>query len=222
MSQVTLGFSRVTRARTCQNPYPRPQVQVLVGMGRGFMKTHGYPNLQGVMPPEMTKEPRKSSASVNRHCRAALRGSEGWGNGNRGAEHAPRLGWTFHVVGGSFVGGRSWAVVHVLCDGRSLLVRGYEWVDTHINIVHKRRANSANKLHSTADNSNTATVEIVECNGPRSRTVCSNTSVRGDAPRRSGVLTASSYCRSWVVVPVSCHGGHGYSLWAIGVDVPRR
>ena len=38
----------------------------------------------------MTNEPRKSSASVNQHCRAALRGSESQGNGNQGAEHAPQ------------------------------------------------------------------------------------------------------------------------------------
>jgi hypothetical protein len=38
----------------------------------------------------MTYEPCKGSASVNGQCRAALRGSESWGDGNRGAEHAPQ------------------------------------------------------------------------------------------------------------------------------------
>jgi len=76
MSQATLGFSRVTRTRTHQNPYLRPEARVFVGTGHGFTKTHGYPNPHGVMPSEMTNEPRKGSASVNGHCRAALRGLE--------------------------------------------------------------------------------------------------------------------------------------------------
>jgi len=64
MSRATLGFSRVTRARTRQNPHPRLRARVFVGRG---------------LPPEMTNKPRKGSASVNRHCRATLRGSESHG-----------------------------------------------------------------------------------------------------------------------------------------------
>jgi len=64
-ARATLGFSRVTCAHTCQNPYLHPQAQVFAGTGRGFTKTHGYPNLHGVMPPELTNEPHKGSASVN-------------------------------------------------------------------------------------------------------------------------------------------------------------
>jgi len=79
MSRATLGFSRVTRARTRQNLYPRPRARVFAGMGSGFMKTRGYPNPHRGMPPEMTNKPRKGSASVNRHCRATLRGSESQG-----------------------------------------------------------------------------------------------------------------------------------------------
>jgi len=79
MSRATLGFSRVTRARTRQNPYPRPRARVFAGTGSGFMKIRGYPNLHRGMPPEMTSKPRKGSASVNRHCRATLRGSESQG-----------------------------------------------------------------------------------------------------------------------------------------------
>jgi len=90
MSRATLGFSRVTHARTRQNPYPRPRAQVFAGTGSGFTKTWGYPNPRRGMPPEMTNKPRKGSASVNRHCHATLRGSESHGNGNRGAEHAPQ------------------------------------------------------------------------------------------------------------------------------------
>jgi len=50
------------------------------------------------MPPEMTNEPRKGSASVNRHCCAALRGLESWGNGNRGAEHAPQCSTMWQLM----------------------------------------------------------------------------------------------------------------------------
>jgi hypothetical protein len=87
------GYPGVFQSNPCpypSKPVPASMARVFVGTGRGFMKTHGFPNPCGFMPPEMTKEPRKSSASVNRHCRAALRGSEGWGNGNWGAEHAPQ------------------------------------------------------------------------------------------------------------------------------------
>jgi len=118
MSWATMGFSRVTCAHTSQNPYLCPQAQVFAGMGQGFTKTHGYPNPHEFMAPDMTSEPRKSSASVNWHCCAALQGSEGQGNGNWGAEHAPQcgwLGWMFHVIGRSFVGGHAsfvwWAVI---------------------------------------------------------------------------------------------------------------
>ena len=38
---ATLGFSRVTRTHTHQNPHPRPWARVFVGTGSGFMKTRG-------------------------------------------------------------------------------------------------------------------------------------------------------------------------------------
>ena len=72
MSRATLGFSRVTRTHTRQNPYPRPWARVFMGTGQGFTKTHGYPNPREVVPSEMTNEPRKGSASVNGHCHANL------------------------------------------------------------------------------------------------------------------------------------------------------
>ena len=74
MSRATLGFSRVTRTHTRQNPYLRPWARVFMGTGQGFTKTHGYPNLREVVPSEMTNEPRKGSASVNGHCHANLAG----------------------------------------------------------------------------------------------------------------------------------------------------
>ena len=98
MSRATLGFSRVTRARTRQNPYPRPRARVFVHTGRGFTKTRGYPNPCTGLPPEMTNEPRKGSAGVNRHCRAALRGSVSQRNGNRGAEHAPQCSTLWRLM----------------------------------------------------------------------------------------------------------------------------
>ena len=79
MSQATLGFSRVTCAHTCQNPHPHLWVQVFMGMGSGFMKTCGYPNLCRGLPPEMMNKPHKGSASVNQHCYATLWGSESHG-----------------------------------------------------------------------------------------------------------------------------------------------
>ena len=72
MSRATLGFSRVTRTHTRQNPYPRPWARVFMGTGQGFTKTHRYPNPREVVPSEMTNEPRKGSASVNGHCCANL------------------------------------------------------------------------------------------------------------------------------------------------------
>ena len=67
MSRATLGFSRVTRTCTHHN---RTHVH---GHGLGVYKNPGVPNLHEGMLPEMTNEPRKGSASVNRHCRASLR-----------------------------------------------------------------------------------------------------------------------------------------------------
>jgi len=87
MSRATLGFSRVTRARTRQNPYPRLRARVFMGRGSGFMKTRGYPNPRRGLPPEMTNKPRKGSASVNRHCRATLQGSESHGLTTRQGGH---------------------------------------------------------------------------------------------------------------------------------------
>jgi len=98
MSRATLGFSRVTRTRTHQNPYPHPRAWVFGCTGQGFTKTHGYPNLHTGMPPEMTSKPRKGSASVNQHCRAALRGLVSRENGNRGAEHAPRCSMLWQLM----------------------------------------------------------------------------------------------------------------------------
>jgi hypothetical protein len=66
----------------------------------------------------MTKEPRKSSASVNRHCRAALRGSEGRGNGNQGAERAPQCGCPVSCHGAVVV--RGWLEWVLLVAGRQL------------------------------------------------------------------------------------------------------
>ena len=42
------------------------------------------------------------------------------------------------------------------------------------------------------------------------------------APYHSGVLRACSCCYSWVVIPISCHGGWssfvgGWSKWAVVV-----
>jgi hypothetical protein len=99
-------------------PVPASMAWVFVGTGRGFMKTHGFPNPCGFMPPEMTKEPRKSSASVNRHCRAALRGSEGRGNGNWGAEHAPQCDCPVSCHGAVVI--RGWLEWALLIAGRQL------------------------------------------------------------------------------------------------------
>ena len=85
-----LGFCRVTCAHTHQNLHLHLWAQVFVGMGSGFMKTCGYPNLHRGMPSEMTNKPHKGSASVHQHCCATLQGSESHGNGNQGAEHAPQ------------------------------------------------------------------------------------------------------------------------------------
>jgi len=137
MSRATLGFSRVTHARTRQNPYPRPQARVFAGTGSGFTKTRRHPNPRGLMPPDTTNEPRKCSASVNRHCRAALRGSDSRGNvffvvqGHAVVVICERSslfrvmegGRLWISTGGSC--GFSWAVVPVSCrGGRSSFVVG--------------------------------------------------------------------------------------------------
>jgi len=89
-SNPSRAKDRTGLSNTSQNPYPHPWARVFAGTGSGFTKTQGYPNPHRGMLPEMTNKPRKGSASVNRHCRATLRGSESHGNGNRGAEHAPQ------------------------------------------------------------------------------------------------------------------------------------
>ena len=118
MPWATLGFSRVTCAHTCQNPYPHPQVCVFAGMGRGFTKTHRYPNLCSIMPPELTNEPHKGSASVNRHCCAACEDQKV----ARVQSMHPSVGdWGGRSM---LLVGCSWWVVHILCNGQSLFVNG--------------------------------------------------------------------------------------------------
>jgi hypothetical protein len=115
------GYPGVFQSNPCpypSKPVPASMARVFVGTGRGFMKTHGFPNPCGFMPPEMTKEPRKSSASVNRHCRAALRGSEGRGNGNWGVEHAPQCECPVSCRGAVVV--RGWLEWALLVAGRQL------------------------------------------------------------------------------------------------------
>jgi hypothetical protein len=63
-----MGYPGVFQSNPClypSKPVPASTVRVFVGTGRGFAKTHGYPNPPGVMPPEVNHEPRKGSASVN-------------------------------------------------------------------------------------------------------------------------------------------------------------
>ena len=50
MAWVTLGFSRATRTRTPENPYPCPGVRVLTGTGTGSTKTQGYATRAWVCP----------------------------------------------------------------------------------------------------------------------------------------------------------------------------
>jgi hypothetical protein len=62
------GYPGVFQSNLClypSKPTPASMARVFVGTGRGFMKTHRYLNPRQVMPPKMTSEPRKSSASVN-------------------------------------------------------------------------------------------------------------------------------------------------------------
>jgi len=47
MPRATLGFSRATRARTRQDPYPYTRVRVLISTGQGLGITHGYQNPRG-------------------------------------------------------------------------------------------------------------------------------------------------------------------------------
>jgi len=66
-------------------------------------------------------------------------------------------------------------------------------VDTRINVAHKRRANSANKLRSAADNSNAATVGLLDdrvafghCKGCTRKCECDR-KLRGTRDRPMGV-----------------------------------
>jgi hypothetical protein len=106
-----MGYPGVFQSNPCpypSKPVPASMARVFVGTGRGFMKTHGFPNPCGFMPPEMTKEPRKSSASVNRHCRAPCEDRKVGGMVTGVQSMHPSVNAPFCVVGRlSFVGGWS-------------------------------------------------------------------------------------------------------------------
>ena len=88
-----------------------------MGMGQGFTKTHGYPNLCEVVPSEITNEPHKGSASVNGHCCANL---VRIGKSSVGFLGIRVVSWVF-----------SWAVSHNL---RGVFARG-GGVDVGVVIV---------------------------------------------------------------------------------------
>ena len=79
------------------------------------------------MPPEMTSKPRKGSASVNRHCRAALRGSVSQENGNQGAEHAPRCSMLWQLMLEIIDG----LVDMALIDAASM----WHWFQPHVIVI---------------------------------------------------------------------------------------